>query len=165
MQKSILPAGALLTFWDCHTNLARLSLITRPPLPQELDDETRLLYAKLCIALARRDQEVTLCLADQAGLEITGVPDEFKCAAVHVLFDTNMDMEVRPSHAAPRSGKSAGCHPHPYPSPLRRCVLKLGRGGRGPPSLSALASAPVALISIHDVTMSAPGIHPRRRPA
>lgn len=62
---------------------------------KELDDETRLHYAKLTVALAHRNQELSIRFAEEAGLHITGCPEEFKYAAVHVLFDTNMDMDVR----------------------------------------------------------------------
>lgn len=62
---------------------------------KELDDPTRLLFAKLTIALAHRDVELALTLGEAAGVVISNVPREFVYAVLHVLFDTNMDMDVR----------------------------------------------------------------------
>jgi len=58
---------------------------------KELSDETRLLFARLTIALAQRNPTAVLPLLAECGVDIDGATPEFAMIAATIMFDTRMD--------------------------------------------------------------------------
>ena len=58
---------------------------------KELSDETRLLFARLTVALAQRNPTAVLPLLTECGVDIDGATPEFAMIAATIMFDTRMD--------------------------------------------------------------------------
>eukprot|EP00232_Nephroselmis_pyriformis_P027531 CAMPEP_0182861940 /NCGR_PEP_ID=MMETSP0034_2-20130328/5778_1 /TAXON_ID=156128 /ORGANISM="Nephroselmis pyriformis, Strain CCMP717" /LENGTH=780 /DNA_ID=CAMNT_0024993931 /DNA_START=175 /DNA_END=2517 /DNA_ORIENTATION=- len=59
---------------------------------KDLADKDRLLFAKLTVALAQRNVEVSHPLMEDTGLLIEGASKEFAITCAYILFDTRMDI-------------------------------------------------------------------------
>lgn len=60
---------------------------------KSLDDELRIKFAKLTVALAQRNPIEILPLLSDVGIELANVTPEFGAIAAYILFDTRMDIE------------------------------------------------------------------------
>jgi hypothetical protein len=66
---------------------------------KELPDATRILFARLTIALAQRNPAAALPLLAACGLDIDGATPEFAMVAAYIMFDTRMD--IKEAHMSP----------------------------------------------------------------
>lgn len=58
---------------------------------KELDPESKVLFARLTLALAARDHNTILFYLQEAGLDLRNCSDSFFEKSGYILFDTRMD--------------------------------------------------------------------------
>jgi aarF domain-containing kinase len=66
---------------------------------KELSDDTRLLFARLTVALAQRNPAAALPLLAECGVDIDGATPEFAMIAATIMFDSRMD--IPEAHMSP----------------------------------------------------------------